>query len=224
MRILVVEDDADLRAQLVSLLTHEGYAVDAAQDGLVAYDMGKEHSYAAVILDPGLPGMDGFTVLKRWRSAGLVMPVIVLTASRTEIADMREGVRSGATNYLLKPTDPELLLDWVRGVVHSKGPNHATTILTHGSLKIDTAALRIWYEGEPVRLSPTEYRILLLLMTAEGKPVTAEAIVDQAFDADSLKSAHEIPVYISRLRQKIDRKLVETVHGFGYRMASPQDP
>lgn len=224
MRILVVEDDTDLAAQIVKLLSHEGYAVDHAPDGPTALAMGRDHPYAAVILDPGLPGMDGFSVLKRWRTAGLKMPVIVLTASRTEIADMREGVQAGATNYLLKPADPDLLLDWVRGVVNSGGPNNATPILTHGLLKVDTAALRVWYDGEPIRLSPTEYRILHLLMSQGDKPVTADAIVDQAFDADSIKSAHEIPVYISRLRQKLNRGLIETVHGFGYRLADQAGP
>lgn len=224
MRILVVEDDTDLSGQIVRLLSHEGYAVDQAADGPTALAMGQDHPYAAIVLDPGLPGMDGFTVLKRWRAAGLTMPVIVLTASRTEVADMREGVQAGATNYLLKPADPDLLLDWVRGVVNSNGPNHATPVLIRGKLKVDTAALRVWYDGEPIRLSPTEFRILHLLLTNGDKPVSAEAIVDRAFDADSIKSSHEIPVYISRLRQKVDRRLIETVHGFGYRLIDPDNP
>lgn len=224
MRILVVEDDPDLRAQLVRLLEHEGFAVDEAADGLKALELGQDHTYAAVVLDPGLPGMDGFSVLKRWRQAGLTMPVIVLTASRTEIADMREGVQAGATNYLLKPADPDLLLDWIRGVINSGGPNTATTILRHGRIKMDTAALRVWLGGEPIKLSPTEYRILHLLLTIGDKPVTAEAIVERAFDQNSLKTAHEIPVYISRLRQKLDRNLIETVHGFGYRLSRTNEP
>ena len=219
MRILLVEDDPDLARQLERLLSQEGYAVDHADDGPLALEMGKDAPYSAVILDPGLPGMDGLTVLKRWREAGLAMPVIVLTASRTEISDMREGVRAGATNYLVKPVDNELLLDWVRGVVNSAGPNNRGVVLERGDLRIDTVSLKVWLGDELLRLTPTEYRILLCLATAEGRPMQAAEIVERGFDAESTKTAAEIPVYVSRLRDKMGRGAIETVHGFGYRLA-----
>ncbi|MCB1971433.1 MAG: response regulator transcription factor [Geminicoccaceae bacterium] len=219
MRILLVEDDPDLARQIRRLLEQEGYAVDHAADGPLALEMGRDAPYAAVILDPGVPGMDGLTVLKRWRNAGLTMPVIVLTASRTEVSDMREGVRAGATNYLLKPVDSELLLDWVRGVVNSAGPNSRGVILERGDLRIDTVALKVWLGDDLLRLTPTEYRILLCLTTADGRPMQAQEIVERGFDAESTKTAAEIPVYVSRLRDKLGRTAIETVHGFGYRLA-----
>ena len=219
MRILLVEDDRDLAAQIERLLVQEGYAVDRATDGPEALAMGLEAPYAAVVLDPGLPGMDGLTVLKRWRAAGLSMPVIVLTASRTEIADMREGVRAGATNYLLKPVDNELLLDWVRGVVNSAGPNSRGTEIVRGDLRIDTVTFKVWLGPELMRLTPTEYRILLCLAVASGRPMQSQEIVERGFDSESSKTAAEIPVYVSRLRDKLGRRAIETVHGFGYRLA-----
>lgn len=218
MRVLVVEDDADLARQIVRTLEAEAFVVDHAADGPTALEMGRDTPYAAIVLDPGLPEMDGFTVLRRWREGGLTTPVIVLTASRTDVADMREGVRAGATNYLLKPLDLGLLLEWVRGVVNSGGPNNGNAVLTCGAVKMDTHALRVWNETGPVRLTPTEYRILHCLMVQAGKPIQAAEIVERAFDGGSAKTANEVPVYISRLRDKLGRRVIETVHGFGYRL------
>ncbi|MEQ9641506.1 MAG: response regulator transcription factor [Alphaproteobacteria bacterium] len=224
MRILLVEDDADLAGQLARLLRDEGFAVDHVDDGPSALDAGQQAPYAAVILDPGLPGMDGFTVLRRWREAGLTMPVIVLTASRTEVADMKEGVRAGATNYLTKPVDRELLLDWVRAVVNSGGPNTGTALLTAGPLRIDTQALRVWLDDEPVRLTPTEYRVLHCLVVNAERPMKAAEIVTRVFDDATEKTANEIPVYVSRLRDKLGRRAIETVHGYGYRLTLGREP
>ena len=126
MRVLVLEDDADLAEQIATMLRDENFAVDVCDDGEEGFELGQDNVYDAVILDPGLPTMDGFSVLKRWREQGLDMPVIILTGSRKEIGDMKEGVRAGATNYLTKPVDLELLLDWLRGVVNSGGPSVRT--------------------------------------------------------------------------------------------------
>ena len=219
MRLLLVEDDADLAGQLARLLRDEGFAVDHVADGREALAAGQQAPYSAVILAPGLPGMDGFSVLRRWRDAGLTMPVIVLTASRTEVADMKEGVRAGATNYLTKPVDRELLLDWVRAVVNSGGPNTGTTTLTLGPLRIDTQALRVWLDDAPVRLTPTEYRVLHCLAVNRDRPMKAAEIVERVFDDASSNTANEVPVYISRLRDKLGRRAIETVHGYGYHLA-----
>lgn len=219
MRVLVAEDDADLARQIIRVLEAEAFVADHAADGAAALEMGCETPYAAIILDPGLPMLDGFTVLRRWRDRGVTAPVIVLTASRTDVADMREGVRAGATNYLLKPLDLGLLIEWVRGVVNSGGPNTASSLLTWGRLRMDTHALRVWCDDAPVRLTPTEYRILHCLMVGAGKPIQAAQIVERAFDGAAAKTTNEIPVYISRLRDKLGRSVIETVHGYGYRLA-----
>ncbi len=223
MRVLLVEDDPELGEQIAEMLRMENYAVDLAEDGAEALRLGNEESYDAVILDPGMPTMDGFSVLKRWRAAGKSMPVIVLTGSRKEVGDMKEGVRAGATNYLTKPVDFELLLDWLRGVVNSGGPNVKTVQIELGRLKIDTQTMRVTLDGRQVKVTPTEYRILHYLAINAGKPVSAAEMVNHNFEGETLKTKEEIPVFISRLRGKLGRDSIETVFGFGYRLTFGQE-
>lgn len=218
MRVLILEDDPELGSQIADMLREENYAVDHAEDGQEGLTLGLEEDYDAVILDPGLPTIDGFSVLKRWRSSGKTMPVIILTGSRKEIGDMKEGVRAGATNYLTKPIDFELLLDWLRGVVNSGGPNVKPAIVELGSLRIDTQTMRVALDGKPVKLTPTEYRILHYLAINTGKPISADELVRHNFDGDAVKTKDEVPVFISRLRNKLGRQSIETVFGFGYRL------
>lgn len=222
MRVLIVEDDPELGQQISEMLRAENFAADLAADGAEGLQMGTENEYDAVILDPGLPTMDGFSVLKRWRAAGKTMPVIVLTGSRKEIGDMKEGVRAGATNYLTKPVDFELLLDWLRGVVNSGGPNVRPLLIELGDMRIDTHTMRVTLEGKPVRVTPTEYRILHFLAVNAGRPVSAEDLVSHNFDGETLKTREEVPVFISRLRKKLGRSSIETVFGFGYRLTFGQ--
>lgn len=219
MRILIVEDDQDLAGQIAAMLRDEHYAVDVSHDGAEGCELGLEEPYDAVILDPGLPTMDGFSVLRKWRDKGLSMPVIILTGSRKEISDMKEGVRAGATNYLTKPVDLELLLEWLRGVTNSGGPSVRKPVLTHGTLRMDTHSLRVWKDDAPVRLTPTEYKILHYLIVHSERPVSADEIAQHNFDGESVKTANEIPVYVSRLRDKLGKEAIETIFGYGYRLA-----
>ena len=219
MRVLILEDDADLAKQIAAMLRDEHYAVDVCHDGQEGHDLGIDEAFDAVILDPGLPTMDGFSVLRRWRDNGLEVPVIVLTGSRKEIGDMKEGVRAGATNYLTKPVDLELLLDWLRGVVNSAGPSTRKPVIELGSIRVDTQALKVWCDNAPVKVTPTEYRILHYLMINSGRPVSAEELVNHNFEGDVVKTANEVPVFIKRLRDKLGKETIETVFGFGYRMS-----
>lgn len=223
MRVLLLEDDGELAEQIAQILRDENYAVDVIADGAEGLSMGLENDYDAVILDPGLPTMDGFTVLRRIRYAGKSMPVIVLTGSRKEVSDMKEGVRAGATNYLTKPVDLELLLDWLRGVLNSAGPNVRAATLELGPLRIDTQTMRVSKDGAPVKLTPTEYRVLHYLAVHAGRPVSADEMVNHNFDGDAVKTANEIPVFVSRLRNKLGRDAIETVYGFGYRLGYGAD-
>lgn len=223
MRILILEDDTELADQIAGMLRDENFAVDVIHDGQEGLEYGLENTYDGVILDPGLPTMDGFSVLKRWRDKGLVMPVIVLTGSRKEVGDMKEGIRSGATNYLTKPVDLELLLDWVRSVVNSGGPAVKKPVIEHGPIRIDTQALRVWLDGAPVKLSPSEYRILHYLAVNADRPVAAEELAKHNFDGETIKTSNEIPVFISRLRDKLGKEMIQTVFGFGYRLAELPD-
>lgn len=217
MRVLILEDDIELAAQIGATLQSEHFAVDICHDGEEGYDAGLEEDYDAVILDPGLPTMDGFTVLRRWREKGKDMPVIILTGSRKEVADMKEGVRAGATNYLTKPVDLELLLSWLQGVVNSSGPNTSRPIIEIGPIRMDTHALKVSKDGVPIKLTPTEYRILRYLMVHNERPISADELVRHNFEGDSVKTANEIPVFISRLRTKLGKQFIETVFGYGYR-------
>lgn len=221
MRVLILEDDEDLAAQMQTVLQDEHFAVDVFHDGEEGFEMGLDNEYDAVILDPGLPTMDGFSVLRRWREKGKTMPVIILTGSRKEVADMKEGVRAGATNYLTKPVDLELLLSWLQGVVSSNGPNTSRSVLELGPLRIDTHSLKVSNNGVPVKITPTEYRILHYLMVHQERPVSAEELVRHNFEGDSIKTANEVPVFISRLRTKLGKRWIETVFGFGYRLVNP---
>ncbi|MGB0682349.1 MAG: response regulator transcription factor [Magnetovibrionaceae bacterium] len=218
MRILVMEDDPELADQIAEMLRDESFAVDVVHDGEEGLEYGLETPYDAVILDPGLPTMDGFSVLRRWRDKGLTMPVIVLTGSRKEVADMKEGVRAGATNYLTKPVDLELLLDWLRGVVNSGGPTVTKPVLEAGGIRMDTQSIKVWQEGKPVKLTPSEYRILHYLMVNKGRPSSADELASHNFDGDIAKTGNEVPVFISRLRDKIGKDRIETVFGHGYRL------
>lgn len=221
MRVLIVEDDTDLAEQIAGMLRDESFAVEVAHDGEDGYELGLESDFDAVVLDPGLPTMDGFTVLRRWRERDRMMPVIVLTGSRKEVSDMKEGVRAGATNYLTKPVDLELLLDWLRGVVNSAGPANRPPLLEHGGLRVDTRAMKVWHDGKPVKLTPTEYRLLHYLVVHAGRPVSADELVNHNFEAEVVKTANDVPVYISRLRDKLGKTAIETVFGYGYRLAGP---
>lgn len=220
MRVLILEDDPELANQIAQMLRDENHAVDVVDDGEEGLAYGLENDYDAVILDPGLPTMDGFSVLRRWREGGRTMPVIVLTGSRKEVTDMKEAVRAGATNYLTKPVDLELLLEWLRGILNSAGPNVRQPVLEVGPLRIDTQSLRVWMDGGPVKLTPTEYRILHYLAVHAGRPVSAEEMVNHNFDGDAIKTANEVPVFISRLRGKLGKETIETVFGYGYRLTT----
>ena len=224
MRVLILEDDTELAGQIATMLRDENYSVDHCDDGEDGYETGLENEYDAVILDPGLPTMDGFSVLRRWREQGLTMPVIVLTGSRKEVGDMKEGVRAGATNYLTKPVDLELLLDWLRGVVNSGGPNVLKPVLEFGDLRIDTLAVKVWKSDALVKVTPTEYRILHYLMINHERPVSAEELVNHNFDGESVKTTNEVPVYISRLRDKLGKQAIETIFGHGYRLTVGDTP
>lgn len=132
---------------------------------------------------------------------------------------MKEGVRAGATNYLTKPVDLELLLDWVRGVVNSAGPATRKPVIEHGPIRIDTQSLKVWCDNAPVKVTPTEYRILHYLMLNNDRPVSANELVGHNFEGDVVKTANEVPVFIKRLRDKLGKESIETIFGYGYRLS-----
>ena len=221
MRLLVVEDDPDLSEQLVDALRDAGYAVDLTGDGEEAHFLGETEPYDAVVLDLGLPNVDGMTVLERWRDSGRVMPVVILTA-RDRWSDKVAGFDAGADDYLAKPFQVEELLARLRAVIRRSG-GHASPIIECGPLSIDTRASRVTVDGNPVKLTGQEYRLLAYMAHNLGKVMSRTELTEHLYDQDFDLDSNTIEVFIGRLRRKLGADVIETVRGLGYRMAEPGD-
>ncbi|MDX2235068.1 MAG: response regulator transcription factor [Hyphomonadaceae bacterium] len=221
MRILVVEDDPDLRRQLDRALTEAGYAVDLAGNGEDGQFLGETEPYDAVVLDLGLPKVDGVTVLKAWREAGLVFPVIILTA-RGRWSEKVEGFDAGADDYLTKPFHTEELLARMRALLR-RATGHATSAIECGDLRVDTRAARATVAGEPIRLTSHEYKVLAYLMHHRGRVVPRTELVEHIYDQDFDRDSNTIEVFIGRLRRKIGQDRIMTERGLGYRLVDPAE-
>jgi two-component system OmpR family response regulator len=217
MRLLVVEDDPDLSEQLVDALREAGYAVDLTGDGEEAQFLGDTEPYDAVVLDLGLPNVDGMTVLERWRENGRVMPVLILTA-RDRWSDKVAGFDAGADDYLAKPFRVEELLARLRAVIRRSG-GHASPIIEFGRVCIDTRASRVTIDGNPVKLTGQEYRLLAYMAHNLGKVMSRTELTEHLYDQDFDLDSNTIEVFVGRLRRKLGADVIETVRGLGYRMA-----
>lgn len=221
MRVLVVEDDLDLATQLVEALREAGYAVDATGDGEEALYLGENEPYDAIVLDLGLPGVDGMTILERWRDLGQAMPVLILTA-RDRWSDKVAGFDAGADDYLAKPFRVEELLARLRAIIRRAG-GHASAVIECGPVQIDTRASRVTVDGAPVKLTGHEYRLLAYLAHNMGKVVSRTELTEHLYDQDFDRDSNIIEVFVGRLRRKLSVEIIETVRGLGYRMAAPGD-
>jgi two-component system OmpR family response regulator len=221
MRILVVEDDPDLRRQLDKALTEAGYAVDLAGNGEDGQFLGETEPYDAVVLDLGLPKVDGVTVLKSWRDGGLVFPVLILTA-RGRWSEKVEGFDAGADDYLTKPFHVEELLARMRALLR-RATGHATSAIECGDLRVDTRAARATVGGEPIRLTSHEYKVLAYLMHHRGRVVPRTELVEHIYDQDFDRDSNTIEVFIGRLRRKIGNDRIMTERGLGYRLVDPAE-
>ena len=219
MRLLVVEDDPDLNRQLATALTDAGYVVDRAFDGEEGHYLGESEPYDAVILDIGLPKMDGISVLESWRRAGRAMPVLILTA-RDRWSDKVAGFDAGADDYLAKPFYTEELLARVRALLR-RAAGLATSEIEIGPLRIDTRASRVTLDGNPVKLTSLEYRLLSYLAHHRGKVVSRTELVEHLYDQDFDRDSNTIEVFVGRLRRKLDSNLIQTVRGLGYCLEIP---
>lgn len=219
MRVLIVEDEATLRAQLVEAIGAAGYAVDEAEDGETGQFMGATEPYDAVVLDLGLPKLDGITVLKRWRAEGIKIPVLILTA-RGAWTERVEGIDAGADDYLPKPFQMEELLARLRAIIRRSG-GHATADLRCGPLVLDTRANRVTVDGRPLALTGHEYRVLAYLMHHAGRTVSRSELIEHIYAQDFDRDSNTIEVFIGRLRRKIGRDMIKTERGLGYRLEAP---
>jgi two-component system OmpR family response regulator len=218
MRILVVEDDKELSRQLKTALSDAGYAVDHAPDGEEASYLGENEPYDAIVLDLGLPKIDGVSVLEGWRRAGLSTPVLILTA-RGAWSEKVSGFDAGADDYLTKPFHTEELLARLRALLR-RSAGHAAPNLSCGALRLDPRAARASVAGEPLRLTSLEYRLLHYLIMHPGRVINRTELVEHLYDQDFDRDSNTIEVFIGRLRKKIGQGRIETVRGLGYRLVA----
>ncbi len=216
MRILVVEDDPALADQLRQALADAGYAIDLATDGEEAHFQGSVEAYDAVVLDLGLPVLDGLTVLRKWRSERRDMPVLILTA-RDNWHEKVSGIDAGADDYLTKPFHMEELLARLRALIRRSG-NHASAQWVCGSIVLDTRLARVTVNGQALNLTGHEYRVLAILMQHVGEVVSRNDLTEHIYAQDFDRDSNTIDVFIGRLRKKLPPGSIETVRGMGYRM------
>jgi two-component system OmpR family response regulator len=216
MRILLVEDDPDLSRQLKLALGDAGYAVDHAADGEEAHYLGEAEPYDAVILDLGLPKIDGVSVLERWRRESITTPVLILTA-RDNWSQKVAGFDAGADDYLTKPFHTEELLARLRALLR-RSAGHATPNLSCGGLRLDPRSARASVNGEPLRLTSLEYRLLHYMIMHQGRVISRTELVEHLYDQDFDRDSNTIEVFVGRVRKKIGPDRIETVRGLGYRL------
>ncbi|MAW87102.1 MAG: DNA-binding response regulator [Phyllobacteriaceae bacterium] len=216
MRILVVEDDADLNRQLCEALAEAGYVTDCAFDGEEGHFLGDTEPYDAVVLDLGLPQLDGLSVLERWRREGRAMPVLILTA-RDRWSDKVAGIDAGADDYVAKPFHIEEVLARVRALIR-RAAGHASSEITCGPLRLDTRNSKADVNGQPLKLTSHEFRLLSYLMHHPGKVISRTELVEHLYDQDFDRDSNTIEVFVGRLRKKMGIDLIETVRGMGYRL------
>lgn len=213
MRLLLVEDDEAIAKGVQEALSRAGFTVAHAQDGEAAWVMGGDEDYDAVVLDLGLPRLDGMTVLRRWRCEGRIFPIIILSA-RGSWLDKVEGIEAGADDYLAKPFEPVELVARVRALVR-RNAGHAEALLTFGPLVLDTRRMTALVNGGEVNLSPLEYRLLHALAHSGGRPLSASELAETLHGVDAAE-ANAIEALVARLRRKIGAEVIETRRGFGY--------
>ncbi|MEJ0012352.1 MAG: response regulator transcription factor [Bauldia sp.] len=219
MRILVVEDDADLNRQLSDALKEAGYVVDSAKDGEEGHFLGDTEPYDAVVLDIGLPVLDGISVLEKWRRDGRTMPVLILTA-RDRWSDKVQGIDAGADDYVAKPFHIEEVLARVRALVR-RAAGHATNEIEIGPVRLDAKAGKVTVDGNPVKLTSHEYRVLEYLMHHRDRVVSRTELIEHLYDQDFDRDSNTIEVFVGRLRKKLAADIIETVRGLGYRLVVP---
>ncbi len=220
MRVLLAEDDPDLAQQLAEVLEQAGYAVDRAPDGEEAQFLGETEPYDAVILDLGLPVIDGISVLRNWRKGGLKTPVLILTA-RDSWSEKVAGLDAGADDYVTKPFELEEVLARLRALIR-RAAGHASPEITCGPVRLDTRNARVWVGSEPVRLTALEFKLFSYLMHHQGEVISRTELTEHIYDQDFDRDSNTIEVFVNRIRKKLGVELIHTVRGLGYRLEAPE--
>ncbi|RYE59045.1 MAG: response regulator transcription factor [Rhizobiaceae bacterium] len=222
MRVLLAEDDPLIARDVVAHLSKAGFNIVHEKDGEAVLFAGEHDDFAAVILDLGLPTLDGLTILKRWRSGGRDMPVIILTA-RGNWEERVEGINAGADDYLGKPFRMAELLARLHAVLR-RYSGQASAVLSSGSVSIDTRRLSVMVDGMPVDITPLEYKCLSVLMQNRSRAVSQMELTEQLYTQDFERESNSVEVLIGRLRKKLGRDTIITRRGFGYQIAGEEQP
>lgn len=219
MRILLVEDDRDLGPRVARALRDENFAVDLVADGIDAAHLGDTELYDAAVLDLGLPGLDGVSVLKAWRKTGKTLPVLILTA-RDGWSDKVAGFKAGADDYLVKPFRVEELVMRLRAIVR-RAAGHANARIDCGPLSFDSQTGQFELDGLPLKLTAFEWRVLSQLMLRRGAVVERLELLERVYEGDADVDSNSLEVIVGRLRKKVGAEIIETVRGRGYSLTSP---
>ena len=220
MRVLLVEDDRRIASDVSRALAASGYVVETVSDGEEAWFRGDTEDYSAVILDLGLPKMDGLSVLKRWRASGRRMPVLILTA-RGSWAERVDGIDAGADDYLPKPFRMEELASRLRAIVR-RSSGQASSVVSIGDVTLDERQMKVSARGVPIALSPLEYRVVAYLMMRRGRVVAQAELDENVYGPGEDHGSNALEVLIGRVRRKLGVNLIETRRGFGYMV--PDEP
>lgn len=217
MRILVVEDEPTIAASVSTALEASGYQTRVATEGEEAWFLGDTEDFDLVILDLGLPRMDGLAVLKRWRAEGRQMPVLILTA-RGAWPERVEGIDAGADDYLTKPFRIEELVARARALIR-RSTGHGSPIIESGPLAIDTRQMRVVMDGASLNVSPLEYRLVAYLLHHKNRVVPPSELIEHLYGDDDARDANALEAVVTRLRRKIGAEVIQTRRGFGYVIA-----
>jgi two-component system OmpR family response regulator len=217
--VLVVEDDPQVARQIEATLVKNGYAVDVAQDGERGGLLAETEPYDAVVLDLGLPMIDGLTLLRRWREKGYRMPVLVLTA-RDTWRDKVTGLRAGADDYLSKPFEPEEMVARIEALIR-RASGHASPVLECGPVALDTSTKLVTLNGSVVELTAMEFRGLSYLMHNAGRVISKTELIEHLYGQDFDGFSNVIEVLVNRLRKKLGTDLIKTHRGLGYQLVVP---
>ena len=221
MRVLIVEDDVALAGRIAQSLSQAGLLPELCHDGREAGFLGATERYAAAVVDLGLPGQDGISLIRHWREHGGDFPVLIRTA-RGRWSDKLAGFGAGADDYLTKPFELEEVALRLRALLRRAG-GHADPVLQVGPLRYDTVASRFSLDHAPLQLTAQEQRILAYLMHRAGQVVSRSDIAEQVYQRDLEPDSNTVDVLIGRIRRKLGRPLIQTERGFGFRLAEPAD-
>jgi two-component system OmpR family response regulator len=220
MRVLLVDDDRRIASDVAQALKAAGYVVETVNNGGEAWFRGDTEDYGSIVLDLGLPGMDGLSVLKRWRANGRATPVLILTA-RGSWAERVDGIDAGADDYLPKPFRMEELLARLRSIIR-RSAGHSSSLVTAGDLTLDERQMKVSVRGVPIALSPLEYRLVACLLLHRGRIVSQHELDENVYGHGEEHDSNALEVLIGRVRKKLGTELIETRRGFGYIVAESQ--